>query len=268
MMNLISNLWDKVVYGIGAAFVSVGMAISGGGQVAEIPIVVEEEMSVEESSRNVDSEDVTAPSKAVVSADPISAPVIERKDESVQNEASENGVFKISDIRIHTENDGRAATFNWNTTKPARSRIEVDGDTYDSSNGLSTDHKVRVTGLNPNERYNYSISARTQDNPQLEDDVNGSHFPFKDGKTHTVILQDSDDNDCQNFLVIDSTGKSAAGITLSIIAMTNTDTGVSISSATKKLTSNNRGLVELCGFSNNNGSFFRIQSKETGTINL
>lgn len=271
MFSLIGDLWQTILMGIGTVFVSFGMALTGVSEpLSEPPVtaVQEEDVSelsveMEESSRtssvaSISNTDVN--SKSVVatlpatSATNIPLPII-------------NDSFEIQGVKLTTNKDATTIVVTWQTTKQARSRMILDGQTYESEGGIGTDHKVAVTGLSPRTKYNYTITARTQDSNQLEDDHVGVYIPIPDFKEFTISFG-SLVNDCREFVVSDAVGKTVSGVNLRISANYRTSSTSNLySTGYKDIKSGANGIAKYCeGLVKYADTVYKVESEKTGNF--
>lgn len=271
MFSFIGDLWQTILMGIGTVFVSFGMALTGVSEpLSEPPVtaVQEEDASelsveMEESSRtssvaSISNTDIN--SKSVVatlpatSATNVPLPII-------------NDSFEIQDVKLTTNKDATTVVATWRTTKQARSRIILDGQTYESGAGIGTDHKVAVTGLSPRTKYTYTITARTQDSDQLEDDYVGVYIAIPDFKEFTVSFG-SLVNDCREFVVSDADGKVVSGVNLRISAYYQTSSSTAAySPGDKDIQSDSNGIAKYCGgVAKYANVVYRVESEKTGNF--
>lgn len=266
MFTIFSELLSDAAQGIGAIFLSIGLMLSGTPASTETSAHIEATSTATIEQRDINEEGKSE--RSISNQTQKTTNVTETKTPVVISQ-SNNTSLEITNISINTDNEGTTAFFTWKSTIPTRSRIELDGDTYDSENGLSLEHSVSIAGLTEGESYDYVITARTQDDPQLEDDIHGTYIPLEESHTHTAFLRGARNDDCQEITVIDSSSKTAANISLVISTHIVTDSGGIISSGSKTYTSDKSGIIEICDLPSGNSVIkYKIYSKQTGTITL
>lgn len=265
MFTIFSNFFGKAVQGVGTIFVSIGLMLSGAPATTETNAQIE---IVPSAELHDEQEEQSTPETKPVSQSQRATKVIAAVISPSSSKTAETNL-EITNINIATDTEGAAANFTWKSTIPTRSRVSLEGDVYDSEEGLSLEHSVTISGLSDGESYDYIISARTQGDPQLEDDVHGTYIPLANGRTHTVFIQGGLDDDCQDIVVIDSSSRVAANIPLEIATYTVSKSGARFSSGSKLYTSDRSGVIEVCDLMPTASEIkYKIYSKQTGSVTI
>lgn len=264
MFEAINLAIVKIAAGIGGFLIMLGATLSGTPPPNEIePIQTSSTSTTENPAPDKEvpaSKPVTANSSSHQSS--VKAISSEKVTTTVtEPETTTASILEIENIKIVTTNkEGTVIKISWETTKPARSRVEFDGETHESNTGIGTEHSVSISGLTTYHPYKFKVTARTQDSDQIEDDVSGSYTPLPNFQKYTVEKGDIV-NDCREFKVWDAYSKSVRGVELMVAAVYERG-----SSAYKTIVTGANGTARLC--ESTNARTYRIMGDGIGDISI
>lgn len=121
-----------------------------------------------------------------------------------------SGPLRINDAKATVAD--RTVVITWNTSVEARSSVILDGQNFDSVEGIATRHSVSIKDLTKGSTYNYQIVAKSLGQSPSEDKVSQT---FKTPTTYTILLDLYDDN-CYKFIITDSSEYLVRSYNLSI----------------------------------------------------
>lgn len=247
MFDFIGIFFQKIGVSVGASLIALGSFFVG--EPVEEPIVVttENQMELESEIRSPKEPQLESDSpQQVQTKTQVSIPTTQT--------SSAKATLQIENVQnIIEENQ---ATITWTTTLPAESRLIMDngeGRVFESENGLNTNHKVRVSGLEESVEYDYKITATTQDKSKNDD-----HFDiFYANKKYTALFGVSE-NDCRIIIVKDTAGHIAPNKTITLRPIRVLIGGTNVQRPNVSVTTNLKGEVKYCETAN----IFRIIGEE------
>lgn len=248
MLELLGAVFQKVGLVIGTTLISVGSLFSG----ASLPETVELSDTVVASSTtdaiigesvNEDSvkESPTVPQNETGEAAGIKE-ILPVKTEVINPEIT---TLQIEDIEVDVEGD--EVEIKWHTSLPSESRVFFDGDdgrVFESQEGLSTYHEVRVGGLVDSSEYDFKIAATTDDKSQYDD-----YYGVVQTEVKYVVAVGSVSEECTTILIKDSFGRIAKNVSVTLIPTHEVGSNTYQKPRTSE-TTNSSGEIKYCEIAN------------------
>lgn len=227
------DFFHAVTAKVGAIFLSVALFLGAGTPTTTMEPVVENNDIAPRIETTEQAKTIPAPTVTQKSNSSAPAPVT--KSQSVSTSA--NAVLAIEDVSAAV--DGLTVTFSWKTTVDARSSIILNGETFDSVEGVSkSHHTVSIKGLKKGTRYAYDVVAKTLGSSAAEDKITRA---FSTQPTYVITLGLSDDKKCYKLTVADNEEYLVPGYVMRIEAK-----NPNITVPAKSYTTNGSGEVEYC----------------------
>lgn len=279
MFDILNTFLSKIALSFGGFLVLIGTSLSGTAAVEEKVLSINSEEVLTSSST---SSSTSVQNKAENISTHSSSPYKEsatKKILDVPNEISvkkpssnaevtpiapSDNSFSIKDLSLKTTNkEATGVKISWTTTRPSRSRVQLGDSTYESGSGISTNHSITIEGLEARKTYKYKITARTQEDIQIEDDLSGTYFTIPDFLPYTVTKGSKTDS-CQIFYVVDSYGKRIPNLKVKISA----ESGKTLNGYRENKSDSN-GAVNYCApITQNPDVSYKVLADEVGHLTM